>query len=307
MAKNTNQYELALSVFYYRNPIFLNNLLGCKLSQMEIEKRYNNRTVDMYAVDHINKAEVFVEYQITPSDTVHLEQVKSIIQSNWSSEYSKIIWIATTFKNEYLEQIQKLIMNTNKRIEFYACILNEDVLTKLKLLNLNNKYEDKDEIDNLNEIADHLKTVCRYRTDELRQLSSIESRHINFKKQLLEQIINEMRVQMAWYLPVFLSKSVQGNRFSLGSGVSDVTYVVGINRHNALYVQVTFSKNRLKLYKKVKGYREEIDNELDYRTYWDDVNRRINTTYLLQGHVENNVKETARLLEKYVRCFNKYI
>lgn len=307
MAKKTNQLELALSVFYYRNPIFLNNLLGCKLSQMEIEKRYDSRTVDMYAIDHTNKAEVFVEYQITPSDTVHLEQIKSIIQSNWASENVKIIWIAIAFKAEHIEQIKKLIMSSHKQIEFYAFNLNQDVLIKLKGLNLNNKYDDQDEIDNLNEVIEHFETVCAYRTYDIKKANAIQNDHIDFKRQILEQVITEMRAQMPWYLPVFLSKSVQGNRFSLGSGCSDVTYVVGINRHNALYVQITFSKSKLKLYKKVQEYREEIDNQLDYRTYWDDANRRVNTTYLLQGHIENNVKETARLLEKYVRCFNRYI
>lgn len=167
-------------------------------------------------------------------------------------------------------------------------------------MNLSNKYEDKEEIDDLNLIDEHLKIVCVCKTHELREANTIHDKHANFKSQILEQVITEMRAQMPWYLPVFLSKSVQGNRFSLGSGCSDVTYVVGINRHNALYVQITFSKSKLKLYKKVQEYREEIDNELDYRTYWDDANRRVNTTYLLQGHIENNIKETARLLEKYV-------
>lgn len=122
MAKKTNQYELALSVFYYRNPIFLNNLLGCKLFQMEIEKRYDNRTVDMYAVDQANKAEVFIEYQITPSDSVHLEQIKAIIQSSWAGENIKVIWIATIFKDEHIEQIRRLIKTRIKELNFMRVV-----------------------------------------------------------------------------------------------------------------------------------------------------------------------------------------
>ena len=307
MAKKTNQYELALSVFYYRNPIFLNNQLGCKLSQIEIEKRFGSRIVDLYAIDQLSDAKVFIEYQINPSDSTHLEQIKSIIQSEGSNNLIKVVWVATSFKQEHLEQVKRYVIEVDNRVEFYAFIVNETVISSLKMMELNNKYEDRDNIDSLNEVSDHLQTAYVYKTSEVDANNLIVKGHSDFKKQVLEQIIAEMRNQLSWYLPVFLSKSVQGNRFSLGAGVSDVTYVVGINRHNALYVQITFSKSRFKLYKKVQEHRKEIDNMLDYRTYWDDTNRRINTTYLLQGHIENNIGETVRLLEKYVRCFNQYI
>ena len=307
MAKKTNQYELVLSVFYYQNPIFLNNELGCKLSNIQIEKRYDNRIVDMYAIDRLSNTEAYIEYQITDSDSTHLEQVNSIITSNWSSDRIKVVWVATDFKQEHIQKVKECIVDTNKDVEFYALLLNQGVLNKLRLLHLTNTYEDRDQIDLLNEVNEHFKTFYVYKTHEMNLSDSITKSHFDFKKQILEQIIVEMRKQMSWYLPVFLSKSVQSNRFSLGSGVSDAMYVVGVNRHNALYVQLTFSKSKLKLYNKVKEHREEIDNALDYRTYWDDANRRINTTYLLQGHIENNIRETVRLLEKYVRCFNQYI
>lgn len=295
--------EFYLSIFYSLNIRHLEEQLGIELQELELEKSLGNRRVDLYAETN-NGREVYVEYQIKEADSQHAQQIADLITSNEVGNNIVIVWIAKSFKQEDFKEIIDILEQTRKQIIFKALTLKSEVLLMLEELRNIHPLKVVDELQKLDDIDSHLEPVYVLDNTETteEQIDDDEC-----KKKILEYSIIEMKQQLRYYIPIYRSKRIVGNRITIGSGVSDIVYNIGINKQNMMYVQLSFAENKEEIYRQLKIMSEKINEALDYRVEWEDNNRKIVTYINMRGQIERCVKEGVRVLDKYIRCFYDYL
>lgn len=299
--------ELILCVYYLLNAYILEEVLRVELGSLELEKKFHDRKVDIFAVTPEN-TEVYIEVQLGDSDNSHLEQIIKIINSNDTTNNFIIVWIAAGFKKEHIEEVLKAINGVNKNIEFVAIRLKRELIPMLQELDDLNVLSVMGKINSLSEISNHL--MVNYRYYKLINLAkqsneSIEEPLNNYKEMILKQVSQEMKIQLSYFINVYRAKATQGNIIVMGAGISDVTYHIGINKYNFIYVGIRFLPSKRNVYNELIKQKETINLQLDYRAEWQDLNGKIETYIRLKESYGTQIKEAVRVLHKYIQCFTK--
>lgn len=105
MSINNSDKEFYYALYHKFYPQKLEKLLNVKLGEIELDKNFNGRKIDLYSVME-DRRELFMEIQLNRSDYVHLEQLAKIIE-NKDINNIVLLWVAIDFKKEMLKDIEK--------------------------------------------------------------------------------------------------------------------------------------------------------------------------------------------------------
>ncbi len=293
-------------------PEALERLLRLKLHCIELDKNLENyRKVDIFAL--ADNKEVYMEVQLSSADNIHFSQLEKIIQSTKRNNYI-LVWLASDFSCDYMEKIYMTIKKSGKNIEFYAIRINENI-RELDILNSLHPFKLMINLSMLHSVKEKLKIKeSRYIemedgiiTADNKDFNDIKAKE-NPKEELLGQVLEELRKEINWYAPIFKNKSVTSRVINIGSGKSDVSFGVGINRHNELFVHLRFNDNVNEMFETLLKSKDKIDSDFDFLTEWE-VNFRKIVTYLYWDKKKQDViiKRLVRITAKYIRYFLDFI
>ena len=313
MSINGSKKEFIYTLYLSKNRKIIEQSLRINIEEVELEKYIDSRRIDMFCStkEDIN---VFVELQLSTADNVHFNQLIKIANSEYTGKNFILVWIATEFNEEILRKLLCEIEKTNKNIEFVAIILNKETFQLIEELNSTNEFEVIGRLGVLDKVDKQLmvykRTYTLKNSSAYSEIYNIEVINDDVSKScynLLKDLLKEMRTQISYYLPIYRSKEFQGNKINLGAGAHDISYSIGINRYNYLFIELRFSNNQRSIYCNLLKEKEHIDDHFDYRLQWDNKFCKISTFILLQQDNSRQVKEAVRVLDKYIRHFSKYI
>lgn len=302
------EFYYALFTKFYKDKI--EDITKINLNDIELDKNIDNRKVDIYAVTSENK-EVFIELQLGTTDYIHLNQLKTIIQTQENNMI--LVWIATDFKVDMLNEIEKEIKESGKNISFIALKLNIEVMNYLEALNQIFITEIMEKLNMLTKVENHFQVIeSFYRVQDESNVNVVlikEKEVVDFsnKHNIMKLICNELRRQIYYYPSVHRDKRLD-NGIVLGAGKAGVSFFIGINRKNILFVEIRFDVNQNSLFESLLEKEEEINDKLDYIAEIDTVNRKIGT-YIYFTNNKNRemlIKRIARITDKYIRYFTQY-
>lgn len=160
MSRDNSDKEFYYALYHKFNSGRLEDVLNVKLGEIELDKNFNGRKIDLYSVVDDGR-ELFMELQLNQSDNVHLEQIIKIVE-NEDINNILLVWGATEFKNDMIEVIEQKINESGKNIRFIALRLNEKILDYLNILNdtFINKVIDNLKI--LDEVENHFTIKAVY-------------------------------------------------------------------------------------------------------------------------------------------------
>lgn len=310
MSYKNSDKEFYYGLYHKLNPEKLERILNVKLGEIELEKNFNGRKVDLYSF-LCDGRQLFLELQLSPSDNIHLEQITRIIKSKEINNVI-IIWVATEFKTTMLGEIEKIINVSCKNIYFMALKLNEKLIGYLQVLNNIFVNQVIENLKILDEVENQFKIIeIFYRLqDENNVLCSMEKEvvlDLNNKQDVMQYLLQELRRQIAYYPSIYRDKRLENNVIVLGAGKAEINYFIGLNRRNQLYVEIRFGEKQKQLFESFMKREDEVCDVLDYMAEFDTENRKIGT-YL---HFNNNkrkmlIRQIARITHKYIQFFSQY-
>jgi hypothetical protein len=303
------EFYYALFTKIYKNKI--EDITKVNLNDIELDKNIDNRKVDIYAVTNENK-EVFVELQLGITDSVHLNQLKTIIETQENNMI--LVWIATDFKVDMLNEIEKEIKLSSKNISFIALKLNVEVIAYLETLNKIFITEVIANLNILNKVDNHLKIIENfYRLQDESNIDvyakkAEETLDLNNKHDVMKCLFNELRRQIYYYPSIHRDKKLDNNVIVLAGGKAEISYFIGISRKNMLFVEIRFGELVKDIFYELVKKEEEINDRLDYMAEFDVANRRIGTYiyFFSNKNKEVLIKRMARITDKYIRYFTQY-
>ena len=133
MSLNSSKKEFIFNLILMQNPSLLSQFIGGDYQHSELELYQNRLYIDMYGRKRQNNVPVFVETQLNRSDAKHFDKVKQLIGS---IEDGIIVWIATEFKTNYLEEMYNLLhFSIAKPINLYMVVVEDSYMSILEELN----------------------------------------------------------------------------------------------------------------------------------------------------------------------------
>lgn len=314
MSIDNSKKEFYYCLYLLKHKEMLDNIVNTKLNKEAfiLDKAVNDRKVDIYTITEDNR-EVFIEVQLNESDYKHLEQLKKIIDNKDLGNYI-LVWIASSFTDSMLDEIQELINKTTKSICFYAVEFNEKVigyLEKLNILDPLSVYENMEILDlvdnNLNTVAINYRKKSSYK-DDIKYFPPNKVNTLYSKQDIVREMLSEVRKQIYYYPNVYVDKNLDNNVIVLGTGKSDVDFALGINKKYIIFIELRFSPNTQDIFNMLWEMKDQIDDIFDYRIEFNHDYLRL-ATYIFcrEKNRDQIIKQAVRMLDKYIRFFVKYI
>lgn len=314
MSIDGSKKEYLYQVFTKLYPDKLETILNTKLSGIKIDKKYVKRKVDITAVDDCGRR-CFVEFQLSQSNQTHFRQVQELICSNFE-ESMLIVWIATSFKQEHINEINQIIIDgSNKNIEFVALQLNEKIIPILQQINSDDTFKQIDMLESLNTIERHYELVKGFKIYNGENI--INSRVVDknetysYKQQYLIDVIKYLREDFKEFVNVHQFKDVSNNYICIGTGVGDIDFRIEYLRSGQVGISLCFTQvNSKKIFYRLLNKREEIENKMDYLiTDWNLSKNKISTyvNHFSNKSKDSTIKMLSRIIKRYVYTFTYYI
>jgi hypothetical protein len=302
------EFYLALYLKLYKEQ--LEKVLGINLGEIELEKNIRGRKVDLYAITEDNR-ELYMELQLSKSDSTHLEQVSKIIEDKDINNII-LIWGAIEFTSDMMDYIEEKVKVSGKNVKFLALKINTKLINYLNMLN---KMFITDIVENLkilNEVDEHFKikgifyrlqdennTVCTKKEKETLDLSR--------KQDVIKYLLNELRKQVHYYPSIHRDKQLDNGVITLAGGKANIYFMIGLNRRNMLFVELRFSELTKEIFYELAKSEEKINDKLDYMAEFDVVNLKLGTyIYFTNNNREMLIKRLVRTADKYIRCLTQY-
>lgn len=299
------EYYYALYIKFYKEKI--QNVLNLKLESIELDKNYNGRKIDLVSILE-DERKLFLELQLNKSDNIHLEQIKSIINSKEINNVV-IVWIALAFMPDMLSKIEEEIKLSEKNIHFFALKLNEQVIPYLHILNkifINNIIGS---LGIMNEVENHFSVEeVFYRQQNNQSNTQFDTSEITRKEELMKSLLIQLREEIYYYPSIHRDKKLSNNVIVLAGGKADINYYVGLNRRNYWYVEIKFGAKQSEIFGLFLANKENICDQLDYIAEYDVENMKIGTyLYLRNTKKKIQIKQIARIADKYIKLFSPYL
>lgn len=311
MSLNNSDREYYYNLYLRFHKYKLEEVLGINLSELELEKNFNGRRVDIYT--YSDERDTFIESQITSADTKHLNQILHIIQDNEVNSCI-VIWIALSFKPFFLDRIEAEIKKVKKNISFFALELNSEILDYLNILNTLPILEVVDNLKILNNVKVHLKLIQSfYRFQNIDEQGNPKITEVSrpldlsIKGDIMQCLLNETRKQLGYYPSIYRYKKLDNSVIVIAGGKVDVNFYLGLNAKNYLYVEIRFQNSAKEIFNRLLEIRDTICDKFDYFTEFDCQNSKIGTyIYYRQRNRELLIKQIVRITDKYIRYFTQY-
>ncbi|SCN26041.1 hypothetical protein N3C_2646 [Clostridium sp. N3C] len=311
MSYENSHKEYLYSIYMKMYPEELEKAISYKLSNIDLERRYGDRKVDMSGYCNDNR-KFMIEVQLNTSDEKHFKQLIELINMD-IKEKLLIAWVAPKFTKEYLLKIKQNIVSLDKNIEFMAFRLNEDVIKKLEEINSLELFNQIEALKQLNDIKGHLSLIEGIKTYNEENIIGNEEKNdnYNYKQQFLLELLKELREDCNFFPNVYQYKSLDYNRIILGSGYQDIDFAITYNRKGLVGVEVKLNHTKgERAYFKLLDRKSIIEDQLDYLiSVWDSNCYKI-ATYVNPNNYrdkERLAKYVARIAKKYICIFSKHI
>lgn len=309
-----SQPEYILSLFLMKYKEVLESVLGFDVEQIQLEKNHGRNQIDFYAICPSRRLEVFVECQVKPSDPKHFEvNIMNVLNS---IQEGIVIWIASAFRREYLEEIKSYLGsggNKRKYINFYALEVKPDVVTAIYDLNSMSKLTIWD---NLHQIKDlyggQSPLSLRFKHEKIH--STHQGRAIAYNSQLnkerdtKEYVIQELRRLVPELLNVHREKKCnQSDRIiTIGAGRSGFSYRVSVkDRREIAFVELFMDANQEPFYRLIRHYIEEMRVFIH-----EDIQvnrRRVGVYFKPDKDLDSTISIIASILKRLVKYFSPYL
>lgn len=232
MSKKGSKKEFIFNLILQRNPPLLSPFIG-DVELIELEHDPDKR-IDIFGRDLTHNSPIYIESQLGCSDKDHFEKVRYLIETN-QNESGIFIWIASGFKDEYLDGIGDLfeLYAIAKPIVILVLSIQKGYLNKLDNLN---RQKDSDIWKQINlkdfelpklsvekqwgEVPHGFKDSSG--TPPNYPLDSTSTKEIN------SYLLSSLRQEVPHLLNVHRSKKLTVNPIVFGSGYSDLSFVINL-------------------------------------------------------------------------------
>lgn len=306
--------EFYYTLFLRFNKSELENTLKCKLQEVELEKPYLGRKLDIYSTTYDGRA-VIGEVQLSQSDNIHLSQLLTVIDMKDNVSNLVLFWVALEFKTELLDVIRDRINKSDKNIQFVALKLTEKVLhpeyiphlTTLKTIDIVKNLDILKEINTHFRVKEFYYRMQNENTVDKRIDTAIFMDKLDEKEKILRCLMKEIRSEV-YYLPtVYRSKKMDKYVIVLGAGINDASFFIGVDRNNVIYLELRFTPNTKQIFERIVKDKEKIDDMFNYLIEFNyDYYKLGSYFHIRERNRELVIKQVARMLHKYVMCFTEY-
>lgn len=303
---NKGTIERNLGLYYGFHSEKLRDIIGPTNGYLEFEKKLLLRRVDIFFEEENH--DIFIEIQINDSDDTHLKQILEIIKDNEVLDDTKIIWIATGFLTDHLEEVKKALRRSIKKLEFMA--LKFDSNKSRELENYAN-IDDFSIIDKLQyfSIHDDIELVIKFSNKELSNNRKHSfSRLANRNNELIRFYVKEVRKQMPNWVNAYNSKVLSARKISFGGTTNDITFKIGITRNNMFGVDIQFGPEGYDFFRNLFLCSNVIDKNLDPKPNWIYGKNKI--SYEVPYHKEDKdevLKRQVTVLKTYLEGLSPLI
>lgn len=315
MSFDGSNKEYIFSLYTKLCPSKLETVLGLKFQELHLERIYENRRVDISGID-INGRRVLIDWSLKSCDKGHYNQISQLINIVSCMENSILVLGATSFnsKDSIFELIKEIFLQSNKNIELVFIKINEEVIPVLEELNKLDCLEVMKNLkQNLNLINKHfelVKGVKNYNSNKIISAKAVDLEHrYDHKKLLLLDILKRLRMDSP-HINLYKYKKLDGNSFSIGAGIAEVSFNIRWDKRNRLICDVGFSNNKgRQVYYGLWKRKEEIDDYMDYMLTWSDNPCKVFTYINPLSYKDRDrmVKYFCRIVRKYIYGLHKFI
>lgn len=295
-------------MFLYSHIQLLERLVGYKVDNIALEKPFHGRRIDLCG--SIDSKALFVETQLNKMDASHLKQIRFIMEKVRDNEEIILLWIVSESNQNLIKKVENYLKDHPKNIEFICIEINQELIKKLgpftRLKRINIKEDFK-------VLLKHSKLTILFRF-YLKALPLVHPKieiplndTATRKLKIMEEILDEMRVQLRDYPNIHKYKFLKNNIINLGSGKSDISFEAGINKYDEVFVQIRFAQKSKSVFHRLYKNKSIIDDDLDFQLLWDNTNCKIYSVYPYKDDTQIVIKRQVRLLCKMMEYFHHEI
>jgi hypothetical protein len=305
--KNGGKRESIFTFYLKIFPVALEKIIGLQFDEIKIEHYDGGKFIDLYAVNHEQRIEIFVENQIGPSDrTNHLKT--KIIPLIERIHEGYVVWTAKEFNAEHIKEVKQLIDNTGKYINFYTVKINEEVLKKVGYLDTINPLEILGKLYKINAVGNililvdtHLKIPTTHKGKAIIEDNKYD---FNEEKDMKEYLLRRLNNAIPFYLNLHNSKKHNKNDriLQIGAGVGGVTYFCSaLDRYQRAIVGIRFEYSKIHWYKYFKEKENLLKIHIDSNLHFDNRYRKIFWS------MESNKERIPKVVNEIINVFRRFI
>ncbi|NRD78567.1 hypothetical protein HPT25_14480 [Bacillus sp. BRMEA1] len=309
MSFNGSEKEFLVTLSLGKERI-LEKELGFELENVQYEKHYPGMKIDLYACESNLGVEIFVENLLLKSNKIHQKKILKIIEMIGSGV---IVYIALTFHDKHIRELQDAVMKSGKPIALYFVELNPNIFAPLQRLNQMHKlnvYENLYLLKIENPIrllrkASIIQSCVPKRLEQPQREKITELETIRKKEN--EFLLKVLRSRIKYFLPFHREKAhLQKLRIiSFGAGRSDCNYYVSLSdRRNVAFVELRFGDKNRKIYDSIKEKERSIQERFDGAVRFKD--NCISVSIKPSENIEETVNKLVDIFEKMIIAFSNY-
>ncbi|MED3575856.1 hypothetical protein [Cytobacillus praedii] len=282
--------------------------LGLELKNVQYEKHYPGMRIDMYAQVSNLGTEVFMENLLLKSNKTHQKKILKIIDM---LESGVIVYIALSFHDKHIKELQDAVRKSGKPITLYFAVLNPKIFAPLQRLNHMHKLKVYENLYFLNirnpiqllEKESIIQPIVAKRLEQEEVINDLELK----RKKENEYLLETLRNRISYFLPFHRQKAHLGKLrvISFGAGRSDCNYFVSLSdRRNIAFVELRFSDKNRSIYTSIKEKESSVQERFNGEVHFKD--NCISVKFQSQGNVEDTVEKLVEIFEKMIIAFSNY-
>lgn len=287
--------------------IFCKILLNLNLEDVQLEKPYPGKKVDMYAIDYNTGVEVFIESVLHKSNDSHQKQVLKIINI---IKKGIIIYQSLGFKREHIVELREAVKDSGKPISLYFVKLNSDLLLPLERINRFHKLKQYQSL-HLLEMENPIQFLERESVIQpIKRSEFIKGKTLDLenREDVNTFLLTQLREKISYYLPFQREKAnLDKNRIiSVGAGGNSIQFFVSVSDgRGRAFVELRFTGDKRHIFEAIKEKEDVVRERIDEDIVFKDA--AIGLYFKPLGNVRETVSRLVEVFEKMIICFANYI
>lgn len=250
-----------IETFRCRKEIF-KNIIGSNINNVYSEVRLNNNKTRVDLVCEVEDGSLaFVEISIRQNCIndfeTHRKQLTDILDIVGKEKYSQIVLMSPDFLNEDIKFVETLIAPYNVKVHF-VYIQNELILCLQAHNNIS--LTDKKKLTNYKHGVGKCIKVASNNVNA-NNLFVLNLNHEKCGNSIAVTILESLRTEMYWHLPVHRYKDLRKNIIRIGTGTADIILNIYCNTKDSIRIEVNFAQ-RLDIFCVFKSYLSDMANEI---------------------------------------------
>ena len=295
--RNSNK-EFALNYYISINKNVVEGIVNRNIENIELEKSFTgNKKIDIFCKCKDYNNDIFIETQITQSDTKHLEYVKELVDNVRSG--SVVIWIAHSFSEQHIDKLIRF-MKTKDNIELYTVVVNHQLLNTLNSIAEGHVLNIIKEVNELKDEEQSLKLLYKFgKSENLHKVINLKK--LREREYINKTIINKLR-KMSLYLNVFKEKkNLDTNVLKFGGGRHGIDFIiVHNNSRGESFVGCRFTHINKKIFESILSEGKILEEKLGTKVVFDNRNLTIKLFYEYGMYVQTKIDWLVEYMDKLI-------